>query len=68
MKAADAVLGLMTLASADNESDTSVRVAAIWALGQIGDIEARDAILAAQADADPSVRSAATISGRMLRL
>jgi hypothetical protein len=68
MKAADAVLGLMTLASADNESDTSVRVAAIWALGQIGDPAAQDVILDAEKDSDQLVRSAAKISARMLRL
>jgi HEAT repeat protein len=61
-------LGLMTLASADNESDTSVRVAAIWALGQIGDPAAQDVILDAEKDSDQLVRSAAKISARMLRL
>lgn len=68
MKAGDALVGLIALTTAEQEPDAKVRAAAIWALGQIGDIEARDAILAAQADADPSVRSAANISGRMLRL
>jgi HEAT repeat protein len=68
MKAGDALVGLIALTSVDQEPDAKVRAAAIWALGQIGDSEARDAILAAQTDADPSVRSAATISGRMLRL
>jgi HEAT repeat protein len=68
MKAADAVLGLMALADSDQESDAAVRAAAIWALGQIGDPAARDVIVAGQADADPSVRSAANVSARMLRL
>ena len=68
MKSEDAVLGLIALASADQESDAGVRAAAVWALGQIGSSEARDAILAAQDDSDPSVRSAATVAGRMLRL
>jgi hypothetical protein len=68
MKSEDAVAGLIELASADQESDAGVRAAAVWALGQIGSSEARDAILAAQDDSDPSVRSAATVAGRMLRL
>jgi HEAT repeat protein len=37
-------------------------------LGQIGDPAARDLILEAQADSDASVRSAAKIAARMLRL
>jgi HEAT repeat protein len=68
MKSEDSVAGLIELSSAENESDASVRGAAVWALGQIGSIEARDAILAAQEDSDPFVRNAATIAGRMLRL
>jgi HEAT repeat protein len=68
MKAADAVAGLMALASADQESDAAVRAAAVWALGQIGDPAARDVIEAAQHDADPSVRGAANVSARLLRL
>jgi HEAT repeat protein len=68
MKSADAVAGLMALASPDQESDAPVRAAAVWALGQIGDPAAADAIVAAQTDTDASVRSAATIAGRMLRL
>jgi hypothetical protein len=68
MKAADAVVGLIALASPQEESDPSVRAAAVWALGQIGDPEARDAIIEARDDSDPSVRSAATISSRLLRL
>ncbi len=68
MKAADAVAGLLALASADQESDTAVRAAAIWALGQIGDPAARDVILAGQQDSNASVRSAANVSSRLLRL
>ncbi len=68
MKSEDAVAGLMVLGTEDQESDVSVRTAAIWALGQIGDPSARDVILAAQKDSDASVRSAAKIAARMLRL
>ncbi len=68
MKAADAVVGLIALASPDEESDPSVRAAAVWALGQIGDPEARDAILDARRDSDPSVQSAAAVASRLLRL
>lgn len=68
MKAADAVVGLIALTYAEQEPDATVRAASVWALGQIGDPEAGDAILDAQEDADPSVRSAAAIAGRMLRL
>jgi hypothetical protein len=68
MKATDAVAGLIALASADQESDATVRTSAIWALGQIGDPAARDVIEGAQHEADPSVRSAANIAARMLRL
>jgi hypothetical protein len=68
MKAGDAVVGLMALTSSADESDPRVRAAAIWALGQIGDAAARDAILDAREDDDAAVRSAAAIAGRMLRL
>ena len=68
MKAADAVAGLMALASPDPESAAAVRAAAIWALGQIGDPAAQDVILEAQHDSDVSVRSAAIVSARLLRL
>jgi HEAT repeat protein len=68
MKAADAVAGLIALASPDQESDAAVRAAAVWALGQIGDPAARDVILQAEHDVDPSVQSAANISSRLLRL
>jgi HEAT repeat protein len=68
MKAADAVAGLIALADREQESDAPVRAAAIWALGQIRDRDARDAIVAAQEDPDASVRSAANVSARLLRL
>jgi HEAT repeat protein len=64
----DAVAGLIALASPDQESDSNVRAAAVWALGQIGDPAARDVIKDAESDSDMSVRSAAAIAGRMLRL
>lgn len=68
MKSEDSVASLIALSSPDQESDAAVRGAAIWALGQIGSADARDAILAAQEDSDPFVRNAAAIAGRMLRL
>jgi HEAT repeat protein len=68
MKAADAVAGLMVLAAEAEESDAQVRAAAVWALGQIGEPDAGDAIREARNDSDPSVRSAANISARLLRL
>ena len=67
-KAADAVAGLIELAKPEQESDTAVRAAAIWALGQIGDPAATDVILDAQKDGDTSIRSAANVSARLLRL
>lgn len=68
MKSEDAVAGLMVLGGASTESDASVRAAAIWALGQIGDAAAADVILEAKTDTDVSVRSAAAIAARMLRI
>ncbi|RYZ10040.1 MAG: hypothetical protein EOO73_00200 [Myxococcales bacterium] len=68
MKSEDAVAALMVLGTEGEESDASVRTAAIWALGQIGDTAARSVILDAQQDSDVSVRSAAKIAARMLRL
>lgn len=68
MKSEDAVAGLMVLGDETQESDAGVRTAAIWALGQIGDPAARSVILDAQRDGDASVRSAAKVAARMLRL
>ncbi|MDF3066204.1 MAG: repeat protein [Polyangiaceae bacterium] len=68
MRSEDAVAGLMVLGTEGEESDAAVRTAAIWALGQIGDPSARSVILEAQEDTDASVRSAAKIAARMLRL
>ena len=62
MKVADAVVGLIAVTSPSNEADAGVRAAAVWALGQISDPQARDAVLAAVNDTDPGVRAAANIA------
>ncbi|HEX3775180.1 MAG TPA: HEAT repeat domain-containing protein [Polyangiaceae bacterium] len=62
MKLGDSVVGLIALTSPTNESDAGVRQAAVWALGQIGDQQARAAVLAAMNDADSGVRDAANIA------
>ena len=62
MKVGDAVVGLIALTTAANESDAGVRAAAVWALGQIADPQARSAVLGAENDADPGVRDAANIA------
>lgn len=64
LKSGDSVLGLIALTSPTTESDAGVRAAAVWALGQIGDSQARDAVLAAQDDSDSSVRDASRIALR----
>lgn len=61
-KSADAVVGLIALTSPERESDAGVRAAAVWALGQIADPEAREAALAAASDSDSGVRDAARIA------
>jgi HEAT repeat protein len=66
LKSADAVVGLIALTSPDTESDAGVRAAAVWALGQIADPAARDAVLTAKNDADSGVRDAASIASRHL--
>ena len=66
LKSADAVVGLIAITSPDTESDAGVRAAAVWALGQIADPAARDAVLAAKNDADSGVRDAANIASRHL--
>ncbi|MES1177802.1 MAG: HEAT repeat domain-containing protein [Myxococcales bacterium] len=66
LKSADSVLGLIALTSEATESDAGVRAAAVWALGQIGDSRAKDAVLAAQNDSDSSVRDATRIALRRL--
>lgn len=62
MRAADAVVGLMALATEAREEDASVRAAAVGALGKIGDSGARSAVEAALADSDPLVQSVARIA------
>jgi HEAT repeat protein len=66
LKTADSVVGLIAITSKDNEPDAGVRAAAVWALGQIADPEAREAVVAAQDDSDVTVRNAAAIA--VLRL
>ena len=66
LHSADSVLGLIALTDPTTESDAGVRAAAVWALGQIGDSQAKDAVLAAQNDSDSSVRDAARIALRRL--
>jgi HEAT repeat protein len=66
LKNGDAVIGLIALTSTANESDAGVRAAAVWALGQIADSQALEAVLAAQNDSDSGVRDAARIASRRL--
>src|SRR6478735_1730579 len=61
----DAVVPLIALTGAQ-EPDAGVRAAAVWALGQIADVAALDAVLAAQNDSDSGVRDAARIAARRL--
>jgi HEAT repeat protein len=66
LRSADSVVGLIALTATDNEPDPGVRAAAVWALGQIADASARDAVLAAQNDENSGVRDAA--AGALFRL
>ena len=66
LKNGDAVVGLIALTSVENEANAGVRAAAVWALGQIADVQALDAVLAAQNDDDSGVRDAARIALRRL--
>lgn len=66
MRAKDAVVGLIALSSPDNESDADVRAAAVWALGQIADPAAKDAVQAALKDPNGFVRDAAKIASRRI--
>jgi hypothetical protein len=65
-KNGDAVVGLIAITSPANEPDAGVRAAAVWALGQIADSQALDAVLAAENDSDSSVRDAAHIASLRL--
>jgi hypothetical protein len=67
MRAGEAVVGLMALADPGNERDATVRAAAVWALGKIGDPVAAQAVAAAKGDSDGFVRDAANIAERLLR-
>ncbi|HTA93447.1 MAG TPA: HEAT repeat domain-containing protein [Polyangiaceae bacterium] len=62
LKVSDAVVALIALTSPANEPDAGTRAAAVWALGQLADSQARDAVVAAQGDSDSSVRDAAGIA------
>jgi HEAT repeat protein len=64
LKTADAVVPLIALTSAD--PDAGVRAAAVWALGQIADSRALDAVLVAADDNDPGVRDAARFAAYRL--
>lgn len=66
MRASDSVAGLVALTSPAAEPEASVRVAAVYALGQIADPAARAAVEAAQADTDGFVRDAARVALRRL--
>ncbi len=66
LKNGDAVVSLIALTSVGKEPDAGVRAAAVWALGQIADSQARDAVLAAATDSDSGVRDAARIAAQRL--
>jgi len=66
LKSADAVVSLIALTSVASEPDAGVRAAAVWALGQIADSQALDAVLGAANDSDAGVRDAARIAGYRL--
>jgi HEAT repeat protein len=62
MRVKDSVDLLEMLASVANESDASVRKAAIWSLGQLRDPSALATVTAAQSDPNAFVRDAAHIA------
>lgn len=67
MRSPDAVVALIALTDPSEESDPSVRTAAVGALGKIGDPTAHDAVeAAALSDSDPLVQSVAEIALRRL--
>lgn len=66
MRLADAVMGLVALAAEGSEASPEVRSAAVWALGQIADPQAKPAVQAALSDASSLVRDSARIALRRL--
>ncbi|HYQ43034.1 MAG TPA: HEAT repeat domain-containing protein [Polyangiaceae bacterium] len=66
LKTRDAVVALIAITTPANEPDAGVRAAAVWALGQIADSQALDAVMAAENDSDSSVRDAAKIASLRL--
>ncbi len=66
LKSGDAVVPLIALTSVGNEPDAGVRAAAVWALGQIADPQALDAVLAAANDSDSGVCDAARFAAQRL--
>jgi len=66
LKTRDAVVALIAITTIANEPDAGVRAAAVWALGQIADSQALDAVLAAKDDSDSGVRNAANIASLRL--
>lgn len=66
MRLTDAAVELMALTDPAIESDARVRVAAVAALGKLGELEARDAVEEAMSDPDFLVRSAARVALRQL--
>jgi hypothetical protein len=66
MRLADAVMGLVVLASEGSEAVAEVRSAAVWALGQIRNSQAKSAVQAALSDSSPLVRDSARIALRRL--
>ncbi len=66
MRVVDAVGGLMALTSPAVEPDAGVRQRAVWSLGLLGDIAARESVESALSDSDGFVRDAAVIALRRL--
>jgi len=66
MRLADAVMGLIRLASEDLEPSADVRGAAVWALGQIANPAAKAAVQAASKDSSTHVQNSARIALRRL--
>lgn len=66
MRLSDVVVGLVALSAPGTEPDPGVRAAAVWALGQIADSEAKSAVQMALSDESPLVQSAARIALRRL--